>query len=167
MPIPFAALPFAASAISSIGSAISGNRAQKEANKLAEQQRQFEEEKWNAGAPFRNAGTQMLNRQVDPAAMTQLFRDEGNPYAANTQFQSLWKASEPQAAGPQVDPQAQRYANDMRVVAAGQGGRMGQLMNQAADKMLARNTQQPSSIPQERAQLDAFRQTMVPNGGRR
>ncbi|WP_169307646.1 hypothetical protein [Gemmatimonas aurantiaca] len=153
-------LPFAASAIGGISSAISGNREQKKANQLAEKQRQFEEQRWNEGGQFRNAGAQMLNRQIDPAAMTQLFADPGNPYASTTQFQPLWKASEMQAA-PQANPQ-QQQANDLRVVAAGvRNPRIQRMMNDAAQKMTA------ASAPQDRAQLEAFSQTMVPSGGRR
>jgi hypothetical protein len=88
MPIPLAVIAGGAA----LGSALLGKRSADKATKANQDALDFEKQKWEMGAPFRERGTAMLNQEVDPEALSAIFADPGNPYAANNAYRSPMRA---------------------------------------------------------------------------
>ncbi len=140
---------------SSIGSAISGSRNAKRAEQAQQAALDFEKQRWAAGQPFRDRGTALLNREVDPDAMTAMFADEGNPYAAGhtyrSPFMAMPRASQvgqpaPRTAQPRATPGGYREGGEV----------MAPTMAPTVDEGMA------SGMGDERAQMAAFAQMMAP-----
>lgn len=124
MPIPLAAA--AIGGIASLGSAIFGSKSASKAAKAQQAALDFEKEKWSQGAAFRNAGTEMLGRKLNPDAITNAYADPGNPYAAGNTYQSPWQEQAPSVApapkAPVVNSWLPRRAlTDIQTAVRGQG----------------------------------------------
>lgn len=144
-----------ASLAGAAGSAIMGSRNAARAERAQNAQLDFEKQRWAAGQPFRDRGTAMLNREVDPAAITAMFADEGNPYAAGNTYRSPFMAM-PRAS--QMGQPAPRTAQP-RATPGGyrEGGEaVAPTMAPTVDESMA------SGMGDERAQMAAFAQMMAP-----
>lgn len=172
-------LPFLMAA-PAVASAISGSRANARANRAQQQALDFEREKWNAGQPFRARGAAMLGQEVDPAAMSALFTDQGNPYAAGQTFQPLMRASQAGGAGadpsrtarPRATPDGYTRGEFADVDTALGGGMrpptVGPTMSPMMAPMVAPDmTQGGDDMAQRRAALASFAQMAPQLGGRR
>ena len=101
MPIPLAVIAGGAA----LGSALLGKRSADKATKANQDALDFDKQKWEMGAPFRERGTAMLNQEVDPEALSAIFADPGNPYAANNAYRSPMRSmSAPMSAGRSAVP---------------------------------------------------------------
>lgn len=100
MPIPLALIAGGAS----LASALLGNRAAGKQAKAQQAALDFEKEKWGAGQSFRDAGQQLLSRQVNPDAINQIYGDAGNPYSSATPYVNPWTAGSPVTSSAPSEP---------------------------------------------------------------
>lgn len=132
---------------------VDGNNAQQQAERAQAQQLQFEKDRWNAGQPFRDAGTAMLNREFDPAALTSLFVDSGNPYAKGNTFQPVFKPAATASPTAAPDPREAQLAEMRSSLAYVPNDRARKSISQGIDRLEAQ-------IANDRARTQAFSQTM-------
>lgn len=179
-------IPLLIGAAASAYSAYKGSQNAKKQQKAQDAALDFEKQKWNDGATFRDAGRAMMGREVDPAVLNQMYADPGNPFAAGNSYQSPWKAQAASApppaaaAGPsmpssglfgssQVSGQMAKLQAAIQARQAQQGGAMGGAMGGGMathaepdmDQQGGASDGDADNLAQSRAKLAAMSEMMV------